>query len=103
MTGFIVVPDELRTHAGKADGHAATLGQAGKAADYAMGDGTYGIICQFLPPLFNDVEQAGKEALVASQESLTAIARNLRATAGSYENRDRAAGDDFRRIEDRLR
>lgn len=103
MTGFVVVTDELRTHAGKVDGYAATMGQAEQAADYAMGDGTYGIICQFLPPLFNDVEQAGKEALVASQDGLTAIAQNLRATADSYDNRDRAAGDGFRGIEGHLR
>lgn len=103
MTGFVVVASELRAHADRVDGHAATMGQAADAADYAMSDGTYGMICRFLPPLFNDVEQAGKEALTASQGGLTAIARHLRAAADSYENRDHAAGLDFRGIGDGLR
>jgi excreted virulence factor EspC (type VII ESX diderm) len=100
MTGFEVVGGDLRTHADKVNGHALTLGQAVKAADYAMSDGTYGIICQFLPPLFNEIEQAGREAVMASRDSLTRIAENLVSTADSYEAVDQTAGWTFRVLED---
>ena len=58
MAGFEVTTGELRTHAGNVDGHAQKLGQAVDAANQAMPDDAYGVICQFLPPLFNELEQA---------------------------------------------
>jgi uncharacterized protein YukE len=96
MAGFEVVPAELRAHAGKADQHAATVGQAVDAANAAMSDDTYGEICQFLPPLFNELEQTAREALRACQRGLTTTAESLRATASHYETQDNAAGQNFR-------
>ena len=67
MAGFEVAAGDLRAYAGNVDGHAQKLGQAVDAANQAMPDDAYGVICQFLPPLFNDLEQAAGEALKASQ------------------------------------
>ena len=69
------------------------------AANQAMPDDPYGVICQFLPPLFNELEQAAGEALKASQGGLEAISKNLRASADSYESQDDAMGLTFRGIE----
>ncbi len=99
MAGFEVTAGDLRAHAGKVDGHAQKLGQAVDAANQAMPDDAYGVICQFLPPLFNDLEQAAGEALKASQGGLEMVSKNLRASADSYESQDDAARLTFRGIE----
>ncbi|HYZ09504.1 MAG TPA: type VII secretion target [Pseudonocardiaceae bacterium] len=99
MAGFGVTAGDLRVHAGKVDGHAQALGQAVDAANQAMPDDAYGVICQFLPPLFNEVEQAAGEALTASQGALEVVSENLRASAESYESQDEAMGLTFRGIE----
>jgi hypothetical protein len=99
MAGFEVAAGDLRAYAGNVDGHAQKLGQAVDAANQAMPDDAYGVICQFLPPLFNDLEQAAGEALKASQGALDAVSKNLRASADSYESQDDAARLTFRGIE----
>jgi uncharacterized protein YukE len=83
-----VTAGELRAHATKVDGHAQQLGQAVDAANQVMPDNAYGIICQFLPPLINETEQAAHEALTASQEGLEETATGLRDTADNYERQD---------------
>ncbi len=103
MAGFEVTTGEFRTHAGNVDGHAQKLGQAVDAANQAMPDDAYGVICQFLPPLFNELEQAAGEALKASQGGLEAISKNLRASADSYESQDDAMGLTFRGIDGGMR
>ncbi len=96
MAGFEVAPADLRAHAGKVDHHAATVGQAVDAANAAMSDDTYGQICQFLPPLFNELEQTAREALRACQRGLTTTAESLRASATHYESDDNAIGEKLR-------
>lgn len=86
--GFQVVADDLRTHAGKVDGHAQAIAQAVDAANQAMPDDAYGLICQFLPAVLNELEDEAGDALKASHGGLEAIAENLRATAESYETQD---------------
>ena len=103
MAGFEVAAGDLRAYAGNVDGHAQKLGQAVDAANQAMPDDAYGVICQFLPPLFNELEQAAGEALTASQGGLEAISKNLRASADSYESQDDAMGLTFRGIEGGMR
>lgn len=103
MAGFDVDPDALRGHADKADGHSAALGQAADAANQVMSDDAYGLICQFLPPLFNDLEQTARETLTASQQAMAEIALNLRETAKQYEQHDGVASDRFTGIEGGLR
>lgn len=96
MAGFEVAPADLRAHADKVDHHAATLGQAVDAANNAMSDDTYGVICQFLPPLFNELEETARQALRACQQGLASTSENLRATATHYETPDNAVGEKFR-------
>jgi len=101
--GFEVVAGELRTHAGKVDGLAGRMGVARDAANQVMPDDAYGIICQFLPPVINPLEQQAAEALTAGQDGFTGIAENLRESADDYERRDDRQRDGFRQTEDGLR
>ena len=56
MTGFDVLPGELRSHAGHVDGLADRLGEALYAArQVSMADDAYGVICQFLPSAINQL------------------------------------------------
>ncbi|GAB2966897.1 type VII secretion target [Saccharothrix stipae] len=103
MAGFEVTGGDLRAHAGKVDAHAASLGTAADAAGQVTPDGAYGYICQFLPPLFNDVEKAAQEALQAARGGLEAVARNLLDTADDYDSEDLAAVHGFARIEGGMR
>ncbi|MEV6713352.1 type VII secretion target [Lentzea sp. NPDC051208] len=98
MAGFEVAPADLRAHADKVDRHAATAGQAIDAANNAMSDDTYGVLCQFLPPLFNELEETARQALRACQEGLKSTAENLRATATHYETRESDVGQKFKGI-----
>ncbi|MCE6995566.1 ESX-1 secretion-associated protein [Saccharothrix sp. S26] len=103
MAGFEVTAGDLRAHAGKVDAHAASLGTAVDAAAQVMPDGAYGVICQFLPPLFNDVEALAHEALRAARDGLTTVAGNLRDTADDYDSEDLAAAHGFTGIEGGMR
>ncbi len=103
MSGFEVDPAALRAHADKADRHAAALGQAADAANQAMSDDVYGVICQFLPPVLNELQQTAREALKASQEGMAETALNLRHSAERYEQQDSAIGERLVGLEGRLR
>lgn len=103
MSGFEVVAGELRAHAEKVDGHAQKVNQALDAANQAMPDGVYGIICQFLPPLFNELEQTAGEALTASRGGLEETSANLRTAAERYEAQEAAAHSNFSGIESGMR
>ncbi|MPZ83816.1 MAG: ESX-1 secretion-associated protein [Actinophytocola sp.] len=101
--GFGVTAGELRSHAGKVDGLADRMGVARDAANQVMPDDAYGLICQFLPPVINPLEQQAADALTAGQDGFTGIAENLRESADDYESRDEKHGEGFRRTEDGLR
>ena len=89
MTGFDVLPTELRSHANGVDGLAERLGEALYAArQVSMAGDAYGVICQFLPSLLNEIEQQGYDALGAGQNGVSELATNLRHTADEYERRD---------------
>ncbi|PSL57147.1 excreted virulence factor EspC (type VII ESX diderm) [Saccharothrix carnea] len=103
MAGFEVTSRDLSAHAGKVDAHAESLGTAVDAANQVMPDGAYGVICQFLPPLFNDVEAAAHEALTAARDGLRTVADNLRDTADDYDSEDLNAMRSFTGIEGGLR
>ncbi|MFD0205560.1 MULTISPECIES: type VII secretion target [Saccharothrix] len=103
MAGFEVTSGELNAHAGKVDAHAQSLGTAADAADQVMPDGAYGILCQFLPPLFNDVEAAAHDALTAARDGLRTVADNLRDTAADYDSEDLNTVRTFTAIEGGLR
>lgn len=101
--GFEVTAAELRGHAVKVDGLAERMGVAVNAADQVMPDDAYGIICQFLPPVINPLEQDGHDALTAGRDGFTGIAENLRESADDYDRRDQRQADGFRATEGNLR
>ncbi|MGH3760343.1 type VII secretion target [Actinophytocola sp.] len=101
--GFGVTAAELRGHAGKVDGLADRMGTAVDAANPVMPDGAYGIICQFLPPVINPLEQDGHDALAAGRDGFGGIAENLRESADDYDRRDRSHADGFRATGETLR
>ncbi|MCT2587695.1 ESX-1 secretion-associated protein [Actinophytocola gossypii] len=101
--GYEVLADELRTHAGKVDGLAGRMGTARDAANQVMPDDAYGIICQFLPPVINPLEQQAADALTAGQDGFTGVAESLRESADDYERRDENHADGFRATEDGMR
>lgn len=103
MAGFTVTSGDLRAHAGKVDAHATSLGTAVDAANQVMPDGAYGVICQFLPPLFNDVEAVAHEALTAARDGLRTVADNLRDTADDYDSEDLDTGRGFTALEGGMR
>ncbi|RZS29534.1 excreted virulence factor EspC (type VII ESX diderm) [Herbihabitans rhizosphaerae] len=96
--GYDVTAGELNSHATKVDGHGKTIGQAVDAANQAMPDNAYGIICQFLPPVINPIEQEAHKALKASDGGLSEIAKNLRLTAEGYQRNDEAKKNTFDRL-----
>ncbi|MFN2495621.1 MAG: type VII secretion target, partial [Pseudonocardiaceae bacterium] len=66
------------------------LDQAVDAArQVSMPDDAYGVICQFLPPVLNPLEEHGVAALQGSAEGIQTTAANIKDTAEDY-----AAADD---------
>lgn len=86
---FNVVVDELRGHASHLDGLLDRLNTAGSAAvTVSMADDAYGLLCSFLPPIINPMEQAGIDALTAASDAVGATAENIRTTATHYQDTD---------------
>jgi hypothetical protein len=91
MTAFEVVPEELATHASHLDGLMDRLAMAADAArTVSMSDRAYGLICQFVPPFVNPMEQKAMSAIDAAAEGVGATADNVRAAATGYEQDDQA-------------
>ncbi|MFJ6676400.1 type VII secretion target [Actinosynnema sp. NPDC091369] len=89
MTGYDVLPTELRAHASKLDALAERLGQAVHAArTVSMADGAYGQLCQFLPTVMRGIEEQASAALDAGTKGVADIATNVRYTADEYEQRE---------------
>ena len=55
-----------------------------------MSDSAYGLICQFVPPFVNPMEQKAMEAIEAAAEGVRTAAGNIRSTATSYQDTDTA-------------
>lgn len=86
---FEVVADDLMAHASHLDGLADRMSTVVSAAKTAsMSDDAYGLICLFLPPVINPMEEEGISALEAAAEGLGALAGNVKATATEYQNTD---------------
>jgi hypothetical protein len=64
-------PQEIRTHAGSVRqvGDAVELARSA-AAQVQLGREAYGQLCQFLPGMFDEVQQAAVDALAAAVGSL---------------------------------
>ena len=96
MTGFEVASDELTVHAGHLDALEARLAAVSGEAASSMPGNAYGLLCSFLPPCVNPVEDKGKEALAATVEAVRATAANVRTAAGSYLRREDTSAQPFR-------
>ncbi|HET6504754.1 MAG TPA: type VII secretion target [Amycolatopsis sp.] len=98
MTGgtFEVEPDDLMAHASHLGGVVDRLNQAVQAADYALSDDAYGLLCAFLPAIVNPTGQQATDALTASVEGFTTIADSVRSAANAYRDSDDSAAEPFK-------
>ncbi|WP_184451016.1 type VII secretion target, partial [Actinoalloteichus hoggarensis] len=96
---YDVVPEDLVAHASHLDALTDRLNTAISAAEtVSMSDDAYGLICQFLPPIINPMEEEGITALNAAVEGITTSAENVRATADQYLDTDDANQRSFKNI-----
>ena len=87
---YQVLTEALRAHATTLQHFVDRLDQAVDAArQVSMPADAYGVICQFLPPALNPLEEHGVAALQGSAEGIQTTAANVKDTAGDY-----AAADD---------
>ncbi|ATY12706.1 ESX-1 secretion-associated protein [Amycolatopsis sp. AA4] len=96
--GFRVEPDDLVAHASHLDGLVDRLNTAVQAADYAMSDDAYGLLCAFLPPIINPTGEKAKEAIGGAIEGVQATADNVRTAAKSYQEGDEGQSKPFRKV-----
>jgi hypothetical protein len=88
---FEVEPDDLTAHASHLDGLTDRLATALSAANtVTMADDAYGLLCAFLPPIVNPVQEKGIEALRAASDGVSATAGNVRAAADAYREADQS-------------
>lgn len=86
---YEVVPEDLIAHASHLDGITDRLNTAVSAAKtVSMDDSAYGLLCAFLPPIVNPMEDKGIEALDAAVEGVSITAGNVRTAAESYREVD---------------
>jgi len=88
-SAFEVVPEDLVTHASHLDGLVDRLARAADAAKtVSMSDSAYGLVCQFVPPFVNPMEEKAMAAIEAAAEGVRTTAGNVRGTATSYQDVD---------------
>lgn len=95
MTGFGVEPDELVAHASHVDGLVDRLKTAVSAAETAMSDDAYGLLCAFLPPIVNPTGEQAKDTVSAAVEGVQQIADNVRVAAAAYRENEQASKASF--------
>ncbi|RKT84496.1 Excreted virulence factor EspC, type VII ESX diderm [Saccharopolyspora antimicrobica] len=100
---FQVEAEDLTAHASHLDGLADRFDTAISAAETAMSDDAYGLLCSFLPPIINPTEEEGMAALKAAKEGVTTTADNVRQTAKEYQETDEAGADNFGKFDDAVR
>ena len=95
--GFEVEPDDLVAHASHVESLVDRLNTAGSAADTAMSDHAYGLLCAFLPPIIRPTGEKAKEALTASTEGVRGLADNVKTAAQSYRDGEESNAQPFER------
>jgi hypothetical protein len=96
VDGFGVLSTELRGHAAGIDALLDRLDQAISAAQaVSMPDGAYGLICQFLPPVINPLEQRGIDGISAARSGMADAATEVRNSAETYDAHDQANEQSF--------
>ena len=97
---YEVVSEELTKHAAHPDELVDRLGTAIPAAQtVSMSDEAYGLLCSFLPPKINPVEEEGMNALRAASEGVRATADNVRTTAREYQETDEGNAESFKPLQ----
>ncbi|RJQ87890.1 type VII secretion target [Amycolatopsis panacis] len=96
--GFEVQADELTAHASHVEALVDRLHTAQQAANYAMSDDAYGLLCAFLPPIINPAGEKAKEAIDAAAEGVQSTADNVRAAAKSYQDGDDGQAQPLRKV-----
>jgi hypothetical protein len=81
---------DLIAHASHLDGLVERLGTAVSAADTAMNDDAYGLLCAFLPPIINPTGEKAKDTLQSAVEAVQTTSDNVRTAAASYDEGDEA-------------
>jgi len=100
--GFELAADELTAHGSHVDGLSDRLDTTLDAARIAsMGDEAYGLLCAFVPPIVNPMEQKAVDALKAAVDGMRATAEHVRTTARQYTERDAAIAQPFLRATER--
>ncbi|GAA2785692.1 type VII secretion target [Saccharopolyspora taberi] len=98
---FEVVSEELTAHASHLDGLVDRMDSAIEAAEQvSMADEAYGLLCSFLPPIVNPMEEEGMNALKAASEGISTTADNVRSTAKNYQETDDANSDSFKPLDE---
>ncbi|SFT08942.1 type VII secretion target [Saccharopolyspora flava] len=101
MTSFQVQAEDLTAHASHLEGLTDRLDTAIAAAEsVSMSDEAYGILCSFLPPIVNPMEQDGLSALKAAKEGVTVTAENVRASAKDYLDTDDANSGELKKFDE---
>ncbi|MBB4683242.1 type VII secretion target [Amycolatopsis jiangsuensis] len=95
---FEVHADELTAHASHVEALVDRLHNAQQAADYAMSDDAYGLLCAFLPPIINPTGEKAKEAIDSAAEGVQSTADNVRTAAKSYQDGDDAQAQPFQKV-----
>jgi excreted virulence factor EspC (type VII ESX diderm) len=96
VTGFEVAGDELIVHASHLDGLGDRLAAVLDTASAASMPGhAYGLLCAFVPPIVNPVQEQGKDAVRASGDAVRTTAANVRIAAGNYRQREDATARPF--------
>lgn len=101
---FQVEAENLTAHASHLEALTDRVDTAIAAAqEVSMSDDAYGLLCSFLPPIINPMEQQGLDALKSAKEGITTTAENVRQTAKEYQETDQAGADNFSQFDDAVR
>jgi len=94
-----VDPAALRSHAGTIDRIGDGLTTASEAGTVVRtGLGAYGQLCQIVPALLNELQEAMVDGMATAADSAHDTADALRSVAASYETADGAAADRLKNI-----
>ncbi|GID26292.1 type VII secretion target [Paractinoplanes brasiliensis] len=94
---FQVDSTALTAHANMVDSIGDELTTAADAGHTVQTDtGAYGQLCQFVPALLNQLQQAVVDGMATAATSAHETANALRSVAAAYDRTDRATADRLR-------
>lgn len=99
MTGYIVDPEQLRTHASNLEQFKTRFEAIKSASSHiAQDDEAYGLLCGWISGLLEERHQRQDSLVAYVEENIGLAAENIRAAADAYEESDNDASvsfDDF--------